>query len=217
MNTYENQIHRSGRFWMVAAFLLLLAVPISMSLYFGAWPKASEVLKGLLSVAPVFWTVTTIEVFTYAPMLGAGGTYLAFVTGNITMLKAPAAINAMEAIDAKAGSEEAEVISTIAIAVTAIVTTIVLLLGVILFSQISVILEARILKPAFKNILPALFGGLGVIYISKNYKLAIAPLAFIICLFIAVPSLVTAVSVLVPVAALISIGTARILYKKGKL
>ena len=82
-------------------------------------------LKGLLGVAPIYWTVCTIEVFTYAPMLGSGGTYLAFVTGNITNLKAPAAINSMEAAKVKPGSEEGEVISTIAIATTSIVTTII--------------------------------------------------------------------------------------------
>ena len=94
-------------------------------------------------------------------------------------------------------------------------TTIILAAGVFLFVQMEPILSARALKPAFKMILPALFGGLGVVYISKNWKLAIAPLAVMIALFIAVPSLASSVSVLVPVGAIIAIGTARLLYKKG--
>ena len=150
-------------------------------------------------------------------MLGSGGTYLAFVTGNITNLKAPAAINSMEAAKVKPGSEEGEVISTIAIATTSIVTTLILALGVLLFSQLTPILESPVLKPAFKMILPALFGGLGVVYISKNWKVAVAPLAFMIALFLIVPSLASSVSVLVPVGALVAIGAARILYKKGKV
>ena len=148
-------------------------------------------------------------------MLGSGGTYLAFVTGNITNLKAPAAINAMEAAKVKPGSQEGEVISTIAIATTSIVTTIILAAGVFLFAQMAPILNAPILQPAFKMILPALFGGLGVVYVAKNWKLAIAPLVVMIALFIAVPSLASSVSVLVPVGALIAIGAARLLYKKG--
>lgn len=86
-------------------------------------------------VAPIYWVVCTIEVFTYAPMLGSGGTYLAFVTGNITNLKAPAAINAMQMADVKAGSEKGEVVSTIAIATTSIITTIILALGVLLLRR----------------------------------------------------------------------------------
>ena len=121
----------------------------------------------------------------------------------------------MEAAKVKPGSEEGEVISTIAIATTSIVTTIILGAGVLLFTQMAPILNSPVLQPAFKMILPALFGGLGVVYIAKNWKLAIAPLVVMIGLFIAVPSLASSVSVLVPVGALIAIGVARLLYKKG--
>jgi hypothetical protein len=72
-----------------------------------------------------------------------------------------------------------------------------------------------VLKPAFDNILPALFGGLGIVYISKNWKLAIAPLVFMVTLFLLVPSLASSVGVLVPVGVLITLGAGRIMYKKG--
>ena len=212
---YGVQVHAYGRAWMLAALAVMLLVPISMCVWFGVWPNVLDVLAGLLGVAPIYWVVCSIEVFTYAPMLGSGGTYLAFVTGNITNLKAPAAINAMEAAKVKPGSEEGEVISTIAIATTSIVTTLILGAGVLLFAQLAPVLESRVLQPAFKMILPALFGGLGVVYIAKNWKLAVAPLVCMIALFIAVPSLASSVSVLVPVGALIAIGAARLLYKKG--
>jgi hypothetical protein len=215
LSGYENDIHVWGRVWMLSALVMMLAVPVSMSVYFHAWPGFVPVLKGLVAVAPVYWVVCAIEVLTYAPMLGSGGTYLAFVTGNITNLKAPAAITAMQNAGVKPGSEEGEVISTIAIAVTSIVTTLILVLGVFLFSALSPVLGNPVLKPAFKMILPALFGGLGVVFIARNWKISIAPLAAMLILFICVPSLSGAVSVLVPIGALISIGAARILYKKG--
>ena len=69
--------------------------------------------------------------------------------------------------------------------------------------------------PAFDNILPALFGGLAVVYVSKNWKLAISPLIFMVLLFLAVPSLAGSVGVLVPVGVLIALAAARIMYKKG--
>ncbi len=211
----EDRTHVTGRIWMVGALLIMLMVPVAICFYLNAWPGFTPVFQGLLSVAPIYWVVCTIEVFTYAPMLGSGGTYLAFVTGNITNLKAPAAINAMEAAGAKPGSEEGEVISTIAIATTSIITTLILAAGVLLFTQLAPVLNAPVLKPAFKMILPALFGGLGVVYVAKNWKVAIAPLVCMVALFLVAPSLASSVSVLVPVGALISIGAARILYKKG--
>ena len=172
-------------------------------------------LKGLLGVAPIYWTVGAIEVITFTPMLGTGGSYLGFVTGNLTSLKVPAALNAMENAKVKPGTEEGEVISTIAIATSAITTTVIIAAGVFLLAQLTPILNSPVLKPAFDNILPALFGGLGVVYISKNWKVAVVPVCFMVILFLLVPSLASSVGVLVPVGALISIGVARVLYKKG--
>ena len=215
--SYSESVHFYGRIWVATGIVLMLMVPTAVCVYYNAWPEAKYVFKGLLGVAPIFWTVGIIEVFTYAPMLGTGGTYLGFITGNLTNLKVPAALNAMQAAKVEATSEEGEVISTIAIASSAIVTTLVIALGVLMLGFLQPVLESPVLAPAFDNILPALFGGLGVVYISKNWKLAVAPLAFMVALFLAVPSLAGSVGVLVPVGALIAIGVARILYKKGRI
>lgn len=215
--TYNDSVHFAGRIWTLIAVTLITAVPAAICVYFNTWPPITSVLKGLLGVAPIFWTVAIIELFTYVPMLGSGGSYLGFVTGNLTNLKAPCAINAMESAGVKPGTEEGEVISTIAIAVSAITTTLIIALGVLGLSFIQPVIQSPTLQPCFDNILPALFGGLAVVYISKNWKIAIVPLVFMVALFILVPSLASSVGVLVPVGALITIGTARILYKKGLL
>ena len=215
MSTYMKNTDKYGKIWIWTAVVVILFVPIAICLYYNAWPEATAVLKGLLGVAPIYWTVGVIEVITYTPMLGTGGTYLDFVTGNLTSIKAPSALRAMENADVKPGSEEGEVISTIAIATSSIVTTIVIVIGVVALSALAPILNSPTLKPAFDNILPALFGGLAVVYVSKNWKLAIAPLVFMVALFLFVPSLASSVGVLVPVGVLIALGAARIMYKKG--
>lgn len=215
--TYDDKTHFYGRIWILAALGVVITVPAAICLYYNAWPEAAAVLKGLLGVAPIFWTVSVIEVFTYGPMLGTGGSYLAFVTGNITNIKAPSALNAMENTGATPGTEEGEVVSTIAIATSSIVTTCIIAAGVLMLSFLAPILNSPVLKPAFDNILPSLFGGLAVVYISKNWKISMAPLLFMVTLFLLVPSLAGSVGVLVPVGALISLGAARILYKKNLL
>lgn len=217
MNDYMKKTDFYGKVWIWTAAVVIIMVPVAICLYYNAWPEMTAVLKGLLGVAPIYWTVGLIEVITYTPMLGVGGTYLSFVTGNVTSLKAPSALTAMENADVKPGSEEGEVISTIAIATSSIVTTLVLAVGVMILSYISPILNSPVLKPAFDNVLPALFGGLGVVYISKNWKLSIAPLLFMIVLFICVPSLASSVGVLVPVGVIIALVAGRIMYKKGWL
>ncbi len=217
MSDYMKNTDRYGKLWIWSAVIVVMMVPVAVCLRYNAWPEISAVLKGLLGVAPIFWTVGAIEVITYTPMLGTGGTYLAFVTGNLTSLKAPSALNAMENAEVKPGTEEGEVISTIAIATSSIVTTLILVIGVCALTQVAPILNKPELKPAFDNILPALFGGLAVVYISKNWKISIAPLIFMVALFLAVPSLAGSVGVLVPVGVLVTLGAARVMYKKGWL
>ena len=159
-----------------------------------------------------------IETFTYVPMRGAGGSYLSFVTGNISNLKLPCALNALQQADVSINSEEGEITSTIAIAVSSVVTTLIIILGVILITPLSPILEAPVLAPAFAQILPALFGGLGVVFISKNWKIAVAPVILMLILFIAVPALNSStVGIMVPVGVVFTIAVSRIMYKKHML
>lgn len=217
MQGYNERIHVWGRIWGSLAILMFILFPVAVSVYYGAWPEGKALLKGLLGVVPIFWTVGAIEAFTFAPMLGSGGSYLGFVTGNLTNLKVPCALNAMEAAKVKPGTEEGEVVSTIAIAVSSMVTTSIIIAGVILLSRLQPILESELLAPAFANILPALFGALGVVFIAKSWKIAMAPIIFMLVLFISIPSLAGSVSILVPVGAAIALITARLLYKKGYL
>ena len=216
-SSYNQNIHTWGRIWCALALVMFALFPTAVSIFYNAWPKGLLLLQGLAGVVPIYWTVGIIEAFTFSPMLGSGGSYLGFVTGNLSNLKVPCALNAMEIAGVKAGSEEGELISTIAIAVSSFVTTAIIFLGVVLLAQLQPILQSELLAPAFANILPALFGALGVVFISKNWKIAVAPILFMLILFIAVPSLATAVSILVPVGALIAIGAARIMYNKGFL
>lgn len=215
MSDYLKKTDRYGKIWIWTAAFVVFMVPVIICIKYDAWPSITKVLEGLVGVAPIFWTVGVIEVITYTPMLGIGGTYLAFVTGNLTSLKAPSALTAMENAEVKSGTEEGEVISTIAIATSSIVTTLIIVIGVCVLTLIAPVLNSPTLAPAFDNILPALFGGLGVVYISKNWKLSIAPIVFMVALFLIVPSLAGSVGVLVPVGVIITLVAGRIMYKKG--
>ncbi len=216
--SYSEQVHIDGRIWGLSLCALILAFPFLLCLIFGTLPKWQPMLMGMLAVLPMYWAVGIIEIFTYVPMLGAGGAYLSFVTGNISNLKLPCALDAMERAGVKANSEEGEIISTISIAVSSIVTTLIIILGVILIVPLSPVLESPVLTPAFNQLLPALFGGLAVVFVSKNVKLSIAPIILMLLLFIFVPALnASTVGIMVPVGVVFTIVVARILYKKGLL
>ena len=216
--SYMDSVHRDGRIWNIGVMILLMLFPLTVAFLFGAAPDRSALVVGLLATAPMYWAVGIIETITFVPMLGAGGSYLSFVTGNISNLKLPCALNALEQNEVSASSEEGEVISTIAIATSSIVTTIIIVIGVVCIVPLTPILEAPVLEPAFAQMLPALFGGLGVAFVSKNWKIAVAPVVLMLILFVFVPALnASTVGIMVPVSVLFTIGVSRILYKKGVL
>ena len=179
--TYYDKVHTWGRISTVTALCVLLMFPMAICLYLGVFPPFEKVFQGLMKVIPLYWSVAVVEVLFYTPMLGAGGTYLSFVTGNIVNLKLPCAISAMESAKVKANSEEGEVISTIAIATSSIVTTVVLAIGVLAFAPfLETFTSSALLMPAFKEVIPALFGALGAGYFVTHWKISFVPIIFML-------------------------------------
>ena len=214
LEPYERSLHRLGRITGIAAVLLFLAVPAVICVAYNVWPQWDGLLNGIIAVASIYLPIGIIEVFNYSPMLGAGGSYLAFVSGNVSNMKVPAAISAMKALDVEPGSKEGELISTIAVASSTLVTTAIIALGVLLLVPLTPVMNSPTLKPAFDNVLPALFGALGVMLIAKRLLIASVPLAIMIVAFLLGLSS-GMVGLMVPVASVIAIVFARVLYKKG--
>ncbi len=214
--SYYDKVHGWGRFSTITALCVLLMFPVAICLYLDVFPPIATVLQGLLKVIPLYWTVAVVEVIFYTPMLGAGGTYLSFVTGNIVNLKLPCAISSMESAKVKSNSEEGEVISTIAIATSAIVTTIVLAIGIIAFAPfLEEFTTSKLLMPAFKQVIPALFGALGAGYFVKHWKISFAPILFMLVILIFVPGI--GASTLIFPGIIASVLFAFLMYKVGFL
>ena len=214
-DAYNVAIHRMGRLWCSLALLVMLGVPAAICVYFNVWPPMDGLLLGLFGVITIYLPVAIIEVLTYAPMMGAGSSYLMFVTGNLTNLKVPCALNAIETAGVKPGSRESEIVATIATGVSAIVTDVILIIGVVGLSFIQPFLENPVVAPAFANVLPALFGALGVVWLRKYWKVALVPSIIMLAIFIFLDT--KYMGLMIPVAAIIAIIVARILYKKGRI
>lgn len=211
--TFIDKIHLWGALWSVAALAVLFSVPFIFSVHYNAFPELKTLLKALSTVIAVYWTTAIIEVITYTPMLGAGGTYLSFLSGNITNLKLPCAMNAMERADVRANSEEGEVISTISIGASSITTTVIIAAGVLLFAPVlpKILAEGSVIKPAFEYVVPALFGALGASYFTKHWRISILPIAAGIIIYIFSPSM--AVGTMIFITIVVSILGAFGMYK----
>ena len=213
---YMKATHRLGRAVSLLTLVMLLGAPFLIGGLLGTMPDLGAAARGFLSVGLV-WTVSSIvEYLVYTPMLGAGGSYLAFITGNLINMKIPCAMNARELVNAKAGTAENEVISTLSIATSALVTIVVLALGVALMIPLRPVLESPALQPAFANVVPALFGAMAYKYFRKDVRLAVIPLVFMSLLFMFVPSLTSSTSFMIIPAGAMAIGLSWLRYRKAR-
>ena len=211
---YNARTHRYGRLVCLITLALLLSAPFLIGRYLGAMPDLTAFGRGFLAIGLVWFVSCIAEYLVYTPMLGAGGGYLAFITGNLINMKIPCAVNARDIVGAKAGTPENEIISTLSIATSSLVTILVLALGVLLLIPLQPILQAPALQPAFDNVVPALFGAMAYKYFRGNMNIAITPLVLMSLLFVLVPSLTSSTSFMILPSGALAIGIAYLLYKR---
>ncbi|MBR6376446.1 MAG: hypothetical protein IKS05_01625 [Oscillospiraceae bacterium] len=211
---YNRRTHLLGRIASVITLVLLLGVPFVIGGYLGTSPDLKAVGSGFLAIGLVWFVSCIAEWLVYTPMLGAGGGYLAFITGNLINMKIPCAVNARDIVGVKAGTAENEIISTLSIATSSLVTILVLALGVLLLIPLQPILQNPALAPAFDNVVPALFGAMAYKYFRRNLDIAAAPLLIMSLLFLLVPGLISSTSFMILPSGALAIGLAWLKYKK---
>lgn len=209
---YINSVHIWGRIWSIGALIVLFMVPVAFSLYYNAWPPVNDVLGALLKVAPLFWVSSVVEVIAFTPMLGAGGAYLSFVTGNISNLKLPCAMSILQKEKISATSEEGEILSTISVAASAITTTVIIAAGIFILNPVfSEIKDTPIVKSVLPYVTAALFGALAASYMRKYWKIAVAPILAGVIVLVFSP--LFGVGTLVFVTIVVSVAAALLLSK----
>lgn len=210
---YNQRTHLIGRAVSIITLILLIGAPFVLGIILGAMPDVGAVAKGFVSVGLVWMVSGVAEYLIYTPMLGAGGGYLAFITGNLINMKIPCAISARDMVGAKTGTAENEVISTLSIAASSLVTILVLALGVLMLVPLQPILQSEMLQPAFANVVPALFGAMAYKYFRGSMRIAAAPLVVMSLLFMLVPSLTGSTSFMIIPSGAMAIAITWVLYR----
>lgn len=210
---YNQRTHLIGRAVSIITLILLIGAPFVLGIILGAMPDVGAVAKGFVSVGLVWMVSGVAEYLIYTPMLGAGGGYLAFITGNLINMKIPCAISARDMVGAKTGTAENEVISTLSIAASSLVTILVLALGVLMLVPLQPILQSEVLQPAFANVVPALFGAMAYKYFRGSMRIAAAPLVVMSLLFMLVPSLTGSTSFMIIPSGAMAIAITWVLYR----
>jgi hypothetical protein len=216
---YDRSINRLGRTTSIIALAFMILVPLGTMIYFDLDISVSEILLASSSLIIMFLPMSVVENISYYAVIGAGGMYLGSITGNILNMKLPCAISGMKIAGVEPGSREGDVISVIAIGVSSVVNTIVLILGMfVIGSFILPILNSPVLSPGFANITPAILGAVTIPNLLESKKLSIVPIiAALAAYFIIGPKSFGKVQsyVLIVIMAL-SVVSAYLMNKKSK-
>ena len=181
---YNLKSHIIGKIWMALSLVIFFAVPTTICLYYGVKPDMSVMGTSAVLIPFIINFLSGIaEPVIYSPMLGINSAYLAFITGNLSNLKSPCVVKAQEICGTKLGTEENEVVSTLSVATSTLVTTVIIAIFVLILAVSNVetaIQNTPWITPAFTCVVYALFGSLGGKYVVKNIKLAVLPLSIIV-------------------------------------
>lgn len=212
---WKNPASRIGVITLSCAIIASLFPSLYMYLAYGAFPDMSVALSAWSMIAMAYVAFYFIEPFSYYPILGLTGTYMSFMTGNISNLRVPASAAAQEAVGVEIGSKKAEIVSTLGISGSVITNTLVVTIAVIFGNTLITLLPDSVVTALSTYTLPAVFGAIFMQFAMNNIKIAIIALPIPLILL----GIVGVIPVWVTIAAsvFVPIIVSRFIYKAGKL
>jgi hypothetical protein len=226
-------MHRLGRFGAVSAIIIMLGIPAITGIYFNATPDFFKVIVTAAGLLSLFVPAAISEVIAYTPIFGSS-IYLTLITGNVMNLKLPVANNALALLDVESGTEDADLVTSIAVSVSTFLTLVIIFIGVLLILPLRPVLTLPAVRTASSYIVPALFGSLTLGSLSSNIgggihaygrlKGAIVPALLVITIYFIIHQVLNkptlwalyqgiVILVLLPVAYF----STKLLYQKGQI
>ena len=177
---YDHKIHRMGRIGTFVSLITWFLPAIGITLIYKVRLNWGQILAATIAVVSAFGLQGFFQPFTFFPMLGAGGTYLSFIFGNVPQQRLPCATSCQEIMGVDMGTKEGDIVATIAVGISSLVSVAVCTLGMVAVTIIYPVISNPVLSPGFGNIIPALFGYMFVTVFLGSPKVATLP--SILCL-----------------------------------
>lgn len=223
-NQYQKQVHLVGRISFALTLVWFFAIPIIICAKYDIFPTFKTYLNASLSLFLILTPIAFSEIISFVPLLGSGAAYLAFETGNVSNLKLPCAMNAIKIAGVEPGTEEAEVLSTISVAISSIITTIVIAVGVALLIPFASVFTNEYIVIATSNIIPALFGALLLLFmgdtegpVKGHWKASILPLILVMIFHYLIYPIKGLEGIMILLMIPVTICCAKVLFKKGHI
>lgn len=233
LDPFQTWAHRWGRIGTLTALVYMISLPFIVLNYFNCMPSLGSVFNvATFGILAIYIPVGISEALSYTPLMGASS-YLGFITGNIMNLKLPCAVNALKITGKEANTPEGDVVASIGVAASSIMTVIILTIAALLVNLISPIFELPAVQTMSSYLLPALFGsmtlglfastsaGSKVVVGGLKGVLPVITIVSLVCVAARIFGLgnimLGMVGFLILAMLPVAIITSRILWKKGKI
>lgn len=223
-SNYLKKTHTYGRIATIIAMAVMLGIPTVVCAVYDIWPDFAAVIAAAGPMLAIFVPSALSEVVSFTPITGSAG-YIASIMGNVSNIKFPCALNAMERTNSPSGTERGEAVAMCAMCVSGIVTTVIVALGVLLLVPLQPVLTTPTVSIATRYIMPALMGSMatsffmnrnaGAYVIEGKMKLVAVPLITAVLLFLLFPILLKYTGYVMLFLIPYVIIVARVFYKKG--
>lgn len=176
---YLPYIVKWGKITGWLGILLSFGPALVLAVIYKLVPPVNAIFTAFIAIASAVGINWVVEPISYFPIIGVAGTYMAFITGNISNLRIPTAAVSQKVAGVEPGTDKGSIIATLGMAVSVIVNIVILALGVFAGSAILSKLPEEVVK-AFNYLLPSLFGAIFIQF--SLMKLKLAPIALGIAL-----------------------------------
>lgn len=168
---YLPEIIKWGKITSWLGILLSFGPALVLLVVFGIVPPAGAVLTAFIAIASAVGVNWIVEPVSYFPIVGVAGTYMAFVTGNISNLRIPCAAVAQKVAEVEPGTDEGSIVSTLGMGVSVVVNIVILIFGVFAGQAILNMMPESVIS-ALNYLLPALFGAIFIQFALMRMNLA---------------------------------------------
>lgn len=168
---YIPYILKWGRVVTLLAMLGVFVPAIMMVLFGGAALELDKFLLMITTIVGMVGAGFMDPIYTY-PMLGASGTLVGYVTGDIYNLKIPCSVAAQECINAEPGSERASLAATIGLTVSFFVKFAFISVSVLLLNLVLSVISPAVMA-TLNLMVPGLLGGVYAKFCLAKPKLLV--------------------------------------------
>ena len=182
---YLPTVNRIGKITGYLGVLVSFLPAVMLAVVYGSLPKPEALLTAFISGTSAFGVLWFVEPISYFPVIGPAGTYMAFLSGNISNMRIPCASMAQVSAGVEPGTDKGSVVTTIGMAISIIINVSVLTIGAILGSSVLAMLPGSV-KTALGYLLPALFGALLVQFGMKMKKHSALMIVIAIAIYFAI-------------------------------